>query len=82
MYPSVCAICLSDFEAGDKVAHSNNMNCRHSFHASCVIPWLQRQKICPMCRCYFLIPNGRSTENGDTIVATDEIQNTDNERAY
>lgn len=42
-----CAICLSDFEEGDKL---RVMRCSHRFHKSCVDEWLRVNASCPSCR--------------------------------
>lgn len=41
-----CAVCLSDFCAGDLARH---LPCRHYFHCSCIEKWLLRNKRCPLC---------------------------------
>ena len=50
-----CVICLSDFEAGERVSCSMNFSnktasCRHIFHASCLRAWLIKHVSCPVCR--------------------------------
>lgn len=46
---SECAICLSDFEAGDKIT---SLPCGHFFHLTgCVKEWLKNHaRTCPTCR--------------------------------
>ncbi|GMT28955.1 hypothetical protein PFISCL1PPCAC_20252, partial [Pristionchus fissidentatus] len=43
-----CFICMDQFtQVGDRVAE---MTCGHIFHTDCIIPWLKRNKTCPVCR--------------------------------
>uniref|UniRef100_A0A0E0BF90 RING-type domain-containing protein n=1 Tax=Oryza glumipatula TaxID=40148 RepID=A0A0E0BF90_9ORYZ len=42
-----CAVCLQDFEAGDKL---RMMPCCHTFHQRCIFDWLRLSCICPLCR--------------------------------
>ena len=45
-----CAICLVDFEQGDKVTQLK-CNAGHIFHTECIIGWIQMGKnTCPICR--------------------------------
>lgn len=43
-----CAVCLADFEAGEDVAE---LPCSpmHVFHRECVVPWLRKERRCPLC---------------------------------
>jgi hypothetical protein len=43
-----CSICLTSFEAGDKVRRLPN--CSHTFHKSCIDLWLLRSADCPLCK--------------------------------
>ena len=38
--PISCAICLSEYEAGEDVCWSGNAACTHVFHRECVVEWL------------------------------------------
>ncbi|KAJ7547895.1 hypothetical protein O6H91_08G108500 [Diphasiastrum complanatum] len=43
-----CAICLEDYETGDKL---RILPCHHEFHATCIDRWLLlRQSFCPKCK--------------------------------
>jgi hypothetical protein len=44
-----CSICLSGFEMGEMLI-SLPCDKKHSFHASCIRQWLQRQNSCPLCQ--------------------------------
>lgn len=35
-----CAICLEPFQNEDQVCQSNNKNCSHTFHVSCMTTWM------------------------------------------
>mmetsp|Transcript_89878 Transcript_89878/g.159915 ORF Transcript_89878/g.159915 Transcript_89878/m.159915 type:complete len:447 (+) Transcript_89878:91-1431(+) len=42
-----CMVCLSDFDAEDKV---RRLPCGHVFHSSCIDEWLRRCTDCPICK--------------------------------
>lgn len=42
-----CSICIGDFEEGELC---RQLPCRHTYHASCLDPWLQQHSTCPNCR--------------------------------
>ncbi|MCD7457960.1 hypothetical protein HAX54_036677 [Datura stramonium] len=57
--PLDCAICLSDFEHGDKGRKIES--CGHIFHENCLDKWLMhgkgRQASCPLCRSVIIPEN-------------------------
>ena len=42
-----CAICIDEFEENDQL---HLLPCQHSFHSQCILKWLNRSKLCPICR--------------------------------
>jgi hypothetical protein len=77
---ALCDICLGDYEAGDVVAWSTNVKCKHAFHVDCITDWLLRRPSCPSCRqAYITIPEtmkndameriNRIHQRGDMITA-------------
>mmetsp|Transcript_4230 Transcript_4230/g.7181 ORF Transcript_4230/g.7181 Transcript_4230/m.7181 type:complete len:84 (+) Transcript_4230:1135-1386(+) len=46
-----CAICLEDFSEkdGNKISQ---LECskKHIFHLKCIIEWVEKSDICPLCR--------------------------------
>ncbi|XP_004509462.1 RING-H2 finger protein ATL80-like [Cicer arietinum] len=50
---SECAICLSEFTAGEEVRVLPQ--CGHGFHVACVDTWLGSHSSCPSCRAPFAI---------------------------
>ncbi|CAH9089345.1 unnamed protein product [Cuscuta europaea] len=57
-----CAICLGEMEVNEIVIR---MPCGHKFHGGCIVQWLGKRHVCPLCR--FEMPiataamDGRST---------------------
>ncbi|KAF0911626.1 hypothetical protein E2562_011243 [Oryza meyeriana var. granulata] len=50
-----CAVCLEDFEAGERL---KRLPCSHCFHGSCILDWLRVRHLCPLCR--FALPTEHS----------------------
>eukprot|EP00934_Nitzschia_sp_Nitz4_P006996 Nitzschia sp. Nitz4//scaffold278_size24532//5324//6238//NITZ4_008373-RA/size24532-augustus-gene-0.11-mRNA-1//1//CDS//3329545369//6986//frame0 len=53
LVPNCCAICLGEYDVGDKVVWSSNSECNHAFHEDCILDWLIKMQPltpCPCCR--------------------------------
>ncbi|KAJ6810085.1 RING-H2 finger protein ATL13-like [Iris pallida] len=46
--PFDCAVCLCEFEPGDKLRLLTG--CGHAFHVGCIDTWLLAHSTCPLCR--------------------------------
>ena len=56
----ICSICLCPYQAHDKIASSKNDCCNHVYHADCLMLWLSKKDVCPMCRNDMLQLEGKS----------------------
>lgn len=43
----VCAVCVEGLQVGQRLSR---LACGHTFHARCLLTWLQRSETCPNCR--------------------------------
>ncbi|XP_004500836.1 RING-H2 finger protein ATL80 [Cicer arietinum] len=69
---SDCAICLSEFTAGDEIRVLPQ--CGHGFHVSCIDAWLRSHSSCPSCRQILVV--SRCDKCGGIPVATATATNT------
>lgn len=44
---AVCAVCLEEMTVG---SDATCMPCSHLYHRGCIVKWLQKSRVCPMCR--------------------------------
>jgi len=42
-----CIICQEEYQEGEEVTV---LPCKHEFHVTCVVPWLEKHHTCPTCR--------------------------------
>ena len=83
--PNQCAICLCEYELGDTIVISCNVECPHAFHQECILEWLvkvQEGTPCPCCRRTFVdleksIPQSvRNTNNNNNNDGVNGDRNT------
>lgn len=43
----VCSICLDFFQQNQRLLE---LPCEHKYHESCIVPWLENNDKCPLCR--------------------------------
>ena len=46
-YPAACSVCQEKFTEGQEAIH---LACQHTYHESCLLPWLKTNSTCPSCR--------------------------------
>ena len=47
LYPAACSVCQEKFTEGQEAIH---LACQHTYHESCLLPWLKTNSTCPSCR--------------------------------
>eukprot|EP00978_Attheya_sp_CCMP212_P020620 scaffold59206_cov53-Attheya_sp.AAC.3 len=46
---TTCSICLDEYGHEDSICGRPD-KCTHIFHKDCIMSWLERQEVCPICR--------------------------------
>lgn len=74
-----CAICLSDFVAGDEIRVLPQ--CGHGFHVACIDTWLGSHSSCPSCRQILAVTRcqkcGRFPANGGEATGVAVVSETE-----
>lgn len=61
-----CSICRADLWS---LGRSRSLPCKHFWHGDCIMPWLELQNACPMCRAQFRILRPPPFENSALVTA-------------
>lgn len=68
-----CAICQEHTIPGQQ-SPWRRLHCSHQFHASCIMPWFQRDVHCPVCRADIReLGNNADTGGTDTNTPSDDM---------
>ncbi|GMH29309.1 hypothetical protein Nepgr_031152 [Nepenthes gracilis] len=81
--PPECAVCLSEFEEGEKGRILPK--CNHSFHVGCIDMWFHSHSTCPLCRSPVdgNFPAAKpNSDPADVVVEIDELTGTDPARSF
>jgi len=44
---ATCSVCLSQLEDGEQ---AKTLGCKHVYHPECIDRWLERSRLCPVCK--------------------------------
>ncbi len=69
----MCCVCLDSFEEDVELTR---LPCKHSFHSSCIHPWLQQQGLkacCPLCKAAVWPQKSQNDPKADREVSAIDI---------
>ncbi|XP_042903433.1 E3 ubiquitin-protein ligase RNF13 isoform X2 [Parasteatoda tepidariorum] len=70
----VCAICLEDYNEGDKL---RILPCSHAYHTKCIDPWLMHnRRNCPLCKRKITFGDSGDDSDSDDSEMTSPAENT------
>ena len=55
-----CAVCQENYTEGEEIIH---LPCKHIFHPSCILNWLELNGTCPVCRFSLVTGNPAASNN-------------------